>query len=136
MMPRIVEKGLEAPLTLRRHRHLSHPYQLRGSPPDTHPRSRVEIPAFTENPADGVAKLSRVRGRGRPSLNVIAEGKAPIYSQGMVQLPIFTDKPEKGAAVQLSRTPSKNSLNTIAEDITAHNVALNGVGREINEVFE
>ena len=138
MMSRRAEKGPESSLKFRRQCRLSRSYHLRGSPVrsknSTRSRSLVEIPAFTENPANGAAKLpSRIRSR--TSLKDITEGKQPIPSQSLVQIPIFTDKPEKGATERLSRTPSKTSLNTIVEAITAHNVDVNGTGREINEVF-
>ena len=137
-MSRTLEKDSGSSLKFRGQYRLSRPYHLTGSPvsskKSTRSQSLVEIPAFTENPANGAAKLSS-RIRSRTSLKDITEGKQLVPSQSLVQIPIFTDKPEKGAAERLSRTPSKTSLNTIVEAITAHNVDVNGTGREINEVF-
>ena len=136
-MSRTVDKRLGSSLKLRRQFRLSHPYHLGGSTirskKSIHSQSLVEIPAFTENPANGAAKLSS-RTRSRTSLKDITKGKEPVPSQSLVQIPIFTDKPEKGAAERLRRTPNRSSLNTTAEVIAAHNMDANTIGREINKV--
>ena len=49
-------------------------------------------------------------------------------SQSVVEMPTFTEKPEKGAAEQLSRTSSRSSLNPIPE------YAAIEMWTEINEV--
>ena len=49
----------------------------------------------------------------------------------------FTENPEKGAAEQLSRTPSRASLNPIAEDLAKERwTDSNNTRQERNEVCE
>ena len=58
-------------------------------------------------------------------------------SKSLVELPTFTENPEKGAAEQLSRTPSRASLNPIAEDLAEERwTDSNNTRQARNEVCE
>ena len=115
---------------------LEHSFLVRGHPRSSSLSSRISRSVSLKAVRRGLEPSPTLHRQRSLSRSRLPEGSPVLMrSQSLVELPTFTVKPEEGAAEQLSRTPSKTSLKTIAEDILDEKLDVTDTGREFNEVF-